>query len=29
MKYLVISEKAYDDLLGILKYIAHDKPQGR
>jgi toxin ParE1/3/4 len=27
MKNLVISEKAYDDLLGILTYIARDKPQ--
>src|SRR5437667_5721123 len=27
MKNLVLSEKAYDDLLGILKYIARDKPQ--
>jgi toxin ParE1/3/4 len=27
MKKLVVSEKAYDDLLGILRYIARDKPQ--
>jgi toxin ParE1/3/4 len=27
MKNLVVSEKAYDDLLGILQYIARDKPQ--
>lgn len=27
MKQLVLSEKAYDDLLGILNYIARDKPQ--
>ncbi len=27
MKNLVISEKAYDDLLGILRYIARHKPQ--
>ncbi len=27
MKNLVLSEKAYDDLLGILQYIARDKPQ--
>jgi toxin ParE1/3/4 len=27
MKNLVISAKAYDDLLGILTYIARDKPQ--
>ena len=27
MKSLVVSEKAYDDLLGILQYIARDKPQ--
>ena len=26
MKSLVVSEKAYDDLLGILQYIATDKP---
>jgi plasmid stabilization system protein ParE len=26
MKTLVISEKAYDDLLGILRYIARDRP---
>ena len=26
MKNLVISEKAYDDLLSILRYIARDKP---
>jgi toxin ParE1/3/4 len=26
MKKLVISEKAYDDLLQILRYIARDKP---
>jgi toxin ParE1/3/4 len=26
MKNLVISEKDYDDLLGILRYIARDKP---
>jgi toxin ParE1/3/4 len=26
MKRLVISEKAYDDLLQILRYIARDKP---
>jgi toxin ParE1/3/4 len=27
MKNLVISEKAYEDLLSILRYIARDKPQ--
>jgi len=27
MKALVLSEKAYDDLRGILRYIARDKPQ--
>jgi toxin ParE1/3/4 len=27
MKSLVVSEKAYDDLLEILQYIARDKPQ--
>lgn len=27
MKQLVLSEKAYDDLLQILRYIARDKPQ--
>jgi toxin ParE1/3/4 len=27
MKTLVISDKAYDDLLQILRYIARDKPQ--
>jgi toxin ParE1/3/4 len=27
MKNLVVSEKAYDDLLAILQYIARDKPQ--
>jgi toxin ParE1/3/4 len=27
MKTLVLSEKAYDDLLQILRYIARDKPQ--
>ena len=27
MKKLVLSEKAYDDLLQILRYIARDKPQ--
>jgi toxin ParE1/3/4 len=26
MKKLVLSEKAYDDLLHILRYIARDKP---
>jgi toxin ParE1/3/4 len=26
MKELVLSEKAYDDLLNILRYIARDKP---
>jgi toxin ParE1/3/4 len=27
MKKLVVSEKAYDDLLQIMRYIALDKPQ--
>jgi toxin ParE1/3/4 len=27
MKKLFLSEKAYDDLLQILRYIARDKPQ--
>jgi toxin ParE1/3/4 len=27
MKKLVVSEKAYNDLLGILRYVARDKPQ--
>jgi plasmid stabilization system protein ParE len=27
MKTLFLSEKAYDDLLQILRYIARDKPQ--
>jgi plasmid stabilization system protein ParE len=27
MKNLVVSEKAYDDLLRILRYVARDKPQ--
>jgi toxin ParE1/3/4 len=27
MKKLVISEKAYDDLLQVLRYIARDKPE--
>ena len=27
MKKLVVSEKAYEDLLGILRYVARDKPQ--
>jgi toxin ParE1/3/4 len=27
MKKLVLSEKAYDDLLHILRYIARDKPR--
>lgn len=27
MKKLFISEKAYEDLLGILRYIARDRPQ--
>jgi hypothetical protein len=27
MKSLIVSEKAYDDLLSILQYIARDKPQ--
>jgi toxin ParE1/3/4 len=27
MKTLVLSEKAYDDLLQIMRYIAQDRPQ--
>ena len=27
MKNLVVSEKAFDDLLAILRHIARDKPQ--
>jgi toxin ParE1/3/4 len=27
MKKLVVSEKAYDDLLSILRHVARDKPQ--